>query len=69
MIPQKPITNYKEIGLRIMKYLFGREGRGWDRNSPAWKSWMTYSRIHFRELKKMQWMAIYALAKKRLEED
>jgi hypothetical protein len=66
MIPQKLITNHKEIADRVMKHIWGKEGFEWDRGSASHRSFMTWAQRNFKRLKKLQWLEIYTEARKRL---
>jgi len=67
MIKQKPIKTHKEIAERIMNHLWGRKGFEWDTGSASHRSFLSWSQHNFKRLKKMQWIKIYAEARKRLD--
>jgi hypothetical protein len=64
MIPQKPITDYKEVASRIMSHLWGNGLFDWDANSPGHRFWKRWAKKHFNRLKKMSWLDIYKEARK-----
>lgn len=65
LIPQKPITDYKEIAKRIMNHIW----RDWDENSPAHNHWKRYAKKNFKSLKKKQWREIYKIADNWMKEN
>jgi len=62
MIIQNKINCHLEIARRIMNHQWGREGYGWDRNSPAHKYWKQWAKRNFKVLKNSLWKDIYKRA-------